>query len=57
LIKFLIKSLGKFLKEHAVKADDVVIRRLIEEYLKKENEEEVEKLKRSLIDDRIPIVP
>jgi len=40
-----------------VKADDVVLRRLIEEYLKKENEEEVEKLRRSLIDDRIPIVP
>jgi len=57
LIKYLIKTLSKFLKEHAVKADDVVIRRLIEEYFKKENEEELEKLKKSLIDDRIPIVP
>jgi len=53
----LIKSLQKVLKENSVKADDVVVRRLIEEYLKKDTEIGIEELRRSLIHDRFPIVP
>jgi len=40
-----------------VKADDVVVRRLIEEYLKKDSEISIEELRRSLVHDRVPIVP
>ncbi len=57
MIKFLIKSLQRALKENVVKSDDVVLRRFIEEYLNRDTEMELDDLKQSLIHDRNPIVP